>query len=777
MGIKSNVIRLDAVEKVTGAAKYTEDLIPANALVGKTLHSTIANGEVVAIDIEEALKVPGVVDIVTCFDVPNHKYATCGHPFSLDPSHADVKNKTILTSRVRYYGDEIAAVVAEDHLAAQKALEKIKVEYKVFEPVLTPEAAVESGNDLHSLSPRNELARMDFQITPDGKVDFYKGEFSTDPHIGGHKDLKGTKFYVPPQQHCHIENICCFAYISDRKIVIVTPNQATHTLRRNVAEAVGLPIGNIRIVKPYMGGGFGNKQDTYYEPLAAFLTMRLGGRCISFTMSREETFVNSRTRHAMDLWSAVSVNDKGRITKKGLRINSYSGAYGSNGHAITAYAVTNYFQLYPALEKQVGESATVYTTMPSAAAMRGYGIPQVDFAMECQMDDIAMEHGWDPVEFRRKNMMEKGFLDPFDRFHCASNGLEECLDKGCVMIDWKERRKAYDEFNKKSAGIKKGVGMALFAYKTGVYPIQLETASCRILLNEDGSVQVQVSATELGQGSDTVFAQMVSEVTTIPEDKVFVIGKQDTDTSPHDAGAYASRQTYVSGSAVKQTAEILRQKILNRAALLYNEDEEKLNLTYEHVVAADGTVLGSIADVALKMQYINDIKIDSEHITAESTYTMRNNAFSFGASFVDLEVDVSIGKIKINRVVAVHDSGTILNPQLASAQVHGGVAMGLGYALSEQMLFDGKTGKMLNDNLLDYKIPTSMDIPPIEVAFIETYESTGPFGNKALGEPPLIPQAPAVRNAVLHATGVGINSLPLTSDHLIRAFSKAGLIE
>lgn len=777
MGIKNSIPRLDAVDKVTGAAKYTEDLIPSNALVGKTLHSTIANGMVRSIDVEEARKVPGVVDILTCFDVPEWEYATCGHPLSLDPAHADVANKRMLTRRVRYYGDEIAAVVAENALAAQKALETIRVEYEELPPLLTPEAAVASGICLHEKSPDNQGGRMDFSIGEDQTVRFYQGAFSTDPCIGGHADLRGTKFHVPAQQHCHIENICCFAYMSGRKIVVVSPNQAPHTLRKHISDALGIPAGRVRVVKPYVGGAFGNKQDMFYEPLAALFTMRLGGRCVAFVMSREETFVNSRTRHAMDIWAAACVDDAGRITKKGVRLNAYSGAYGTNGHAVAAYAVTNYFQLYPALGEQVGESATVYTNMPSAGAMRGYGIPQVDFAMECQMDDLAMEHHWDPVEFRKKNMMGQHFLDPFDRFRCASNGLEQCIDRGCELVDWRAKRQAYDDFNRTSPNLKKGLGMAVFAYKTGVYPIQLETASCRMLLNDDGSLQVQVSATELGQGSDTVFAQIASEITTIPEEQVYVVSCQDTDVSPHDAGAYASRQTYVSGSAVKQTAQLLREKILDRAARLYGAEPDALTLSSGQITGRDGTVLGTVGDVAIRMQYTNSTELDSEHLTAESTYTMRNNAFAFGASFVDLEVDVPIGKIKINRVTAVHDSGQILNPALARAQVHGGVAMGIGYALTEQMLFDPKTGKMRNNNLLDYKIPTAMDIPPIDVEFVETYESTGPFGNKALGEPPMIPQAPAIRNAVLHATGVAIRELPLTPERLIHAFLQAGLVQ
>ncbi|MEI3298951.1 molybdopterin cofactor-binding domain-containing protein [Dysosmobacter welbionis] len=246
MGIKNSIPRLDAVDKVTGAAKYTEDLIPINALVGKTLHSTIANGTVRAIDVDEAWKIPGVVDILTCFDVPDWEYATCGHPLSLDPAHTDVANKRILTKRVRYYGDEIAAVVAESDLAAQKALEAIRVEYEELPPLLTPEAAVISGIPLHEKSPDNQGGRMDFIIDESQNVRFYQGTFSMDPCIGGYVDLRGTKFHVPAQQHCHIENICCFAYMSGRKIVVVSPNQAPHTLRKHISDALGIPTGRIR---------------------------------------------------------------------------------------------------------------------------------------------------------------------------------------------------------------------------------------------------------------------------------------------------------------------------------------------------------------------------------------------------------------------------------------------------------------------------------------------------------------------------------------------------
>ena len=776
MGVGKSISRLDAFEKATGTAKYVEDLLPCNALIAKVLHSTIANGVVKSINIDEALKMPGVETIVTCFDVPNVLYATAGHPLSLDPNHTDIKDKLILEKRVRYYGDDIAAVVADNALNAQKALEKIVVEYEEYEPLLTPQASINSGIAIHESRPSNEKARMDFDIKK-GEVNSYTGKLSTDMCIGGREDLKSTLYSVPPVHACHIENNSCFAYMEGRKMIVVSCNQVPNTLRRNVSEATQMPLGDVKVIKPFLGGGFGNKQDTLYEPLAALLSKKLGGRCVAVVLSREETFVNTRTRHGMDLYTALDVYDDGKIKKKGIRINSNGGAYGAHGHAVAAYAVTNYFQVYTAEETQIGESSTAYTTLPSAGALRGYGIPQLAFALESQMDDMAKEMGWDPIDFRKKNMMKLGFLDPFDKFYVESNGLEECVDKGRKLMFWDKKRREYDEFNKTSMDIKKGVGMAIFAYKTGVYPIQVENAACRIVLNEDGSIQVQIGATELGQGSDTVFAQMASEILTIPESKIHVISTQDTDITPYDSGAYASRQSYVSGGAVKKTAQVMKDKIIESAANIAKISKDNLTIENENIInESTKEIINSISGVAKFMNYTNDHS-QTEHITAEATYTCLNNCFAFGVSYADVEVDVPIGKINIKNIIALHDSGKILNPQLAKGQIHGGVAMGVGYAISEQLLFDPKTGKPLNNNFLDYKIPTAMDIPEMESYFIETYEPSGPYGNKAIGEPPLISQAPAIRNAVLHATGVPINKLPMSPQNLVHEFIKSGLIE
>lgn len=777
MGIGKNVKRMDALPKVTGSAKYVEDLIPANAFYVKVVHSTIANGRVLSIHTEQAQNMPGVELIMTCFDVPENCFATAGAPVTFAPAEEMVRDRRILTQRVRYYGDDVAAVVADTPLHAQLAAEKIRVEYEEYTPMFTPEAAIGASCVLHEAFPENELARMDFRISEGTNPEYYHGTFSTCEQIGGMDDLPTANYQVSPVHACHLENNCCFAYMEGEKLTVVSCNQVPFSLRRNLSVALGIPLGNIRIVKPYIGGGFGNKQDTMYEPLAALASMRLGGHCIAVVLTREETFINTRTRHGFSMKLAAQFDSSGKMKKRGIRIHSNGGSYATHGHAVAAYAVTNNFQTYVTEGLQIGESSTAYTNLPAAAAVRGFGIPQLAFAMESHMDDIAQANGWDPLELRLRNLQQNGFVDPFDKFTVQSCGISDCVRKGRELTQWDSRRREYDAFNRTSAPLKKGLGMAVFSYKTGVYPIQLENAACRIVMNEDGSAQIQVGAIELGQGSDTVFSQMVSEITTIPESRLTMVSKQDTDISPYDSGAYASRQTYVSGGAVKKAAKLLKYKLLDYAARIYGLSADELDLQNEMIVSKkEEKAICSIAQVCCHMNFINDLKTETTQITAEATYTADNICFAYGASFVDLEVDIPLGRVNIHKIYAIHDSGRILNPQLAAAQIHGGVAMGVGYALGEELCYHPKTGEMLNPNLLDYKFPTSMDIPPMEVHFIETNEPSGPFGNKGLGEPPMIPQAPAIRNAILHATGVGIRRLPMNPQNLVHEFLAAGLI-
>lgn len=764
MGVGKNILRVDAYGKVTGDAKYTADLMPPGLLVAKVVRSAIANGVVRKFDLEEALKTPGVVKIVTCFDVPDFQFPTAGHPWSVEEAHQDIADRKLLNARVRVYGDEIAAVVAEDEISAARAAGLIKVEYEEYEPLLTPEAAMaESAVRIHEETPGNIIKHTGFRL---GEKT-YEEVKAAEPEL-----IELDRVYrVQSVQHCHLELPVSYAYQENDKIVVVSSTQIPHIVRRVIGQALGMPLGRIRVIKPYIGGGFGNKQDVLYEPLNAFLCQQVGGRGVKLEVSREETLGCTRVRHAMEMRVKALARQDGALAARKLEAFSNQGGYASHAHAIVANTANEFKQIYDQGQTLETDSYTVYTNIATGGAMRGYGIPQSAFATECMADDLALRLNMDPLEFRLKNCMKAGYEDPHTHIKFNSYGLEKCIRKGSDLIGWEEKRRLYAS---QTGPVRRGIGMAIFCYKTGVYPISLETASCRMILNQDGSVQLQMGATEIGQGADTVFAQMAAEVTGITEDKIYVMSTQDTDITPFDTGAYASRQTYVGGKAVRQTGGILKERILDYACYMLGIPAEKLDLRDNTVVDKEsGERLLKLPELAATAFYSLD---KSVHITAESTSHCKDNTFASGACFAEVEVDMPLGRIKVLNILNVHDSGTLINPKLAEAQVHGGMSMGLGYALSEELLFDQKTGRPLNDNLLDYKLPTSMDTPDLQAVFVEISDETGPFGNKALGEPPAIPVAPALRNAVLQATGVAVNSLPLTPQKLVAHFQEAGLI-
>ena len=399
--------------------------------------------------------------------------------------------------------------------------------------------------------------------------------------------------------------------------------------------------------------------------------------------------------------------------------------------------------------------------------MRGYGIPQAMWAVECHTDDVARAIGMEPVEFRRKNLMKKGFYHEFSKNELYFDTFNECMDKAIAYIDYYGKLKKYQN---QTGPVRRGIGCSVFWYNTAVYPISLETSSARMVLNQDGTVQLHLGATEIGQGGDTVFSQMAAETIGIPTEDVHIVSFQDTDTAPFDTGAYASRQTYVTGKAIQKTGRIFRARVLEYAAEVLQLDQAALDIRGRDVVEkTSGAALLSLEALAMEAFYSLE---HSVHITAEATSHCKENTFAFGCCFAEVEV----GKVKIRNMVNVHDSGKLINPALAEAQVHGGMSMGIGYALSEEMKFDDR-GRLLNGNLLDYKLPTAMDHPELHALFVETDDPSGPFGNKALGEPPSIPVAPAIRNAILQATGVALNRLPMNPQRLVEAFTAAGLID
>lgn len=756
--IGKSVPRVDAYDKVTGRAKFTDDLILDKCLVAKVYHAKIGNGIVKSIDTSAAEALDGVVKVVTYQDVPDHCYPTPGHPWSVELAHQDVADRNLLTGRIRYYGDDIAAVIAEDEVTASRALRLIKVEYEEYPVEIHPKKSMwGSRPPVHLDKKDNVLARSNYFI---GNVEEGLKQSET---------VVKRSYKTPIVQHCHIENPISYAYMENGKIVVVTSTQIPHIVRRVIGQALGIPWGNIRVIKPYIGGGFGNKQDVLYEPLNAFLTTLVGGRVVKLDVTREETFCNTRSRHSIEYDLTAGVDKDGKLLAKEMFAVSNQGAYASHGHAIAANGLTAW-RLQYACPNIKGEAYTVYSNTPVAGAMRAYGIPQAAFAIECFMDDIAHEIGMDPLEFRKKNLIEGYYEDAYLKPIAANtNGIFECLKKGAEYIHWDEKRR---EYANQTGDIRRGVGMALFCYKTGVWPISLEISGARMSLNQDGSVQLQVGATEIGQGADTVFSQMAAETLHMGMDKIHITSSQDTDISPFDTGAYASRQSFVTGTAVKECAELLYKKILDYARTLLPEEKRELSLQDGWILAGEEQVL-SLEKLALESYYSLS---NSSVITAEISTQVKKNTIATGCCFAEVEVDLKLGKISILDIINVHDSGKLLNPQLAEMQVHGGMSMSMGYGLSEELMLDEKTGRPLNGTLLDYKLMTTMDTPDLKAEFVELDDPMGPYGNKALGEPPAIPGAPAIRNAVLHATGVAFNENPLTPQRLIDGFMKAGLI-
>lgn len=759
--IGKSVNRIDAVAKVTGQARFTDDFFRPGTLVAKYLRSRIAHGRVKKIDTGRAKKLPGVEAVFTFEDVPKNKFATAGHPYSLDPEGRDVEDRLLLTDHIRYWGDEIAVVVAQDDLVLHEALKRIDVTYEEYEPLLTPEAAMAGGaREIHAGS-KNIVG---------------KSHYAVGGNIG--KALEDSDFVLEGQyrtqitQHCHMENHIACAYMDDLDhIVVVSSTQIPHIVRRIVGEALRLPLGRIRVIKPYIGGGFGNKQDVILEPMVAFLTLNFGGRPVRMDLTREEGMIGTRVRHPFDVTIKLGLNKGGTLKALDVDAISNTGAYASHGHSVVGAAGSKFRYLYPRSSIRF-HAKTIYTNIPTAGAMRAYGTPQVIFPLECMMEDAARRIGMDSVEFRLKNVARHGDADPLTGKKFESCGIVECLQRGKKLIQWDKKRSTWPK--EQTGPVRRGLGVACFSYASGTYPVCMEIAGARLILNQDGSVHIQVGATEIGQGSDTILAQMAAETLGIPFEDMHLVSTQDTDVTPFDSGAYASRQTYVAGNAMFRAATELKKKILEHAGLMTGIAVDDLDVSGGNIVdkSDPNRFIIAVRKVAMDVYYDKD---RGGQLTSDVSYKTRTNAPTFGCTFVELEVDVPLCKVDIKEIYNIHDSGVIVNPVTAKGQVHGGVAMGIAAGLYEELQVDPESGYIYNNNFLDYKIPTIVDVPDIGCEFVEIFEPTSGYGNKSLGEPPIISPPPAIRNAILDATGVPIYELPMTPKTLFRYFKEAGM--
>lgn len=739
VSIGQRAVRLDGVAKVTGAAVYAGDIRLPGMLHAKVLRSPYAHARIRHIDTVRARELKEVVAVITPADVPRIPINPAGHPYPDSPPI----DYYILDWESRYVGDPVAAVAAESEEAAVAALRAIQVDYEVLPAVFDEVEALKPGAPL---------------VHEDGNLAALTGFSHGDVERGFREaDLVVEEEYrTQIVQHCPLEpHACVCALDPSGRLVVWSSTQIPFTLRRLLAQALDLPYGVVRVIKCEVGGGFGSKQDLVQESICAALAMK-ARRPVRLVYSREEDIGATRTRHAAVFRLKSGVSKDGCLLSRELQVITNTGAYASHGPSVTAYMGGMWAPLYRSPNLRF-EGKTVYTNLPVAGAMRAYGVPQVCYALESHMDEIARRLGLDPIEFRCRNLVRAGDVDPVSGRIIQTCGLEECLRKGASAIGWNQPRAS-------TGSLRRGLGVACFAYASGTGPEGKEIAAARVRLNEDGSVTLFLGTGEIGQGTDTALAQIVAEELGIPLSAVS-LAPVDTDVSPFDLGSYASRQTFVTGSAVRKAARELRELVLLVAARLLDCTPESLRQQHGVIWRSDGGGRLSLRDIGLESYYGScqgTLEVEAHHVPT-------SNPLAFGAQFAEVEVDLETGKVRVLRLVAAHDVGCALNPTLVEGQIDGGAAMGIGYALTEQLVYDPKNGTVLSTNFLDYKIPTSNDIPDVESILVETFDPEGPYGAKAVGEPPTIPTAPAISNAFFAATGARLRSLPLTPEKVWRA--------
>src|SRR5579883_249260 len=762
--------RVDARPLVTGAPVYASEFEMPDMLYGRILHSPHAHANIVTIDASRALALPGVHAVLTWRDVPRVRHTTAGQPYpELSPY-----DMYLLDNKVRYVGDWVAFVAAETAELAEEALGLIDVTYEALPAVFDPLEAMKDGApQLHEPDTHHPNYG-----THNGEI--YDASHNTSAHdllIRGDFDAAMAEADLPVEgeyrvqriAHCALEPHISIAYLDPyERLNVVSSTQVPYHTRRQLAEALALPISRVRIIKPRVGGGFGSKQEMLLEPVAGALALATR-RPVRVDYSRSEEFSAGRFRHPMIMRLRIGLKRDGTILAIDMHSIGNTGAYGTHGFTVVRSSGHKTLCLYRARAYRF-RADVAYTNTPIAGAMRGYGAPQGFFALESLIDECAHAISMDPLEFRRKNHVQRGDYDPIDTeiidgitvYHRRFNscGLAECVERGAAAIGWGQ------PFERVAGPIRRGRGMATAMQGSGVAGFEIGGAS--IKLNEDGSFNVMTGATDIGQGSDTVLAQIAAEALGVGLDKI-IMHSADTDISVFDYGSYASSTTYITGKGVELAAREVRRQMLAVAADLLTVPAEQLDI-HDSVIWADGAPTRlTIADIALETLYGNH----RQQIMGKGDFSIHDSPAPFYAQFAEVEVDIETGQVRVTRLVNALDLGRAINPTLASGQVEGAVTMGLGYALSEEVKLDDK-GRVRNPGFVDYKLFTTLDMPRMTTILVEDHEPTGPFGAKSAGEVPINGPAPAIANAVFDAIGVRIRDLPITPEKILAALDKQG---
>ena len=759
-------IKLDAKKLAMGRPVFTGDIYMEGMLYGALLTSPHAHARIKNIDTSKARALPGVHAVLTYKDVPRVKYASGGQSYPQPLPYDQVS----LDNKVRHVGDRVAIVAAETPEIAQKALELIDVDYEILPVVVDPEKAMQEGapvihdeEDTDGIydRQRNIVHHIEAEV---GDIDkaFAEADFI----------YEGT-YRTPKQQQAHLEpHVCVTYWDEDDRLVIRSSTQVPFHIRRMVAPLIGLPIKKIRVIKPRIGGGFGNKQELILEDLCSHLTIATG-RPVYMEYTREQEFISSRSRHANIIHYKIGVKGD-KVTAASLYLIGDTGAYGAHGLTVNMVGGFKGLTLYnPPNAKFTAD--VVYTNTPPAGAFRGYGAMQCQYAIEVIMEEIAAELGLDVVEFKRKNWLKVGENMYLSKSlgegregveqSLQTSALEECVEIGLQATDFKKKRQA----NRNQDGrYRHGIGMAVVMHGSGI--ANLDMAAATLKMNDDGSFNLLIGATDLGTGSDTILAQMAAEVLSIPVNDIIVYSS-DTDFTPFDTGAYASSTTYISGSAVKKAALEIKKQILEHAAFMLRlPDTTGLTLKDKHVIASDGRKL-SLAEIAL-----SSLHQENQHqIMATASHVSPVSPPPTAAQFAEIVLDTKTGRIDVKRLLMVVDCGRVINPVTAAGQVEGGMSQALGFAIQEEMLFD-ENGKPLNPSFGKYRIPRAAKMPAMDVIFVQTDEPSGPFGAKSVSEIAIDGVAPAIASAIHDATGVWMRELPYTPARVKSALQQAGMV-
>ncbi|MBU0713194.1 molybdopterin-dependent oxidoreductase [bacterium] len=760
--------KIDSLSLATGTSKFVDDFKLKDPLYLALLYSPHAHAEIVAIDDTEARKLSGVVDVFHFKNVKPILHTTAGQGFP-EPSPYDT---VLFDTKMRFVGDRVAMVAAESRETAAEAIKLINVEYNVLEPLFDSEKAMsESAPKLHGpdrFTPIGAKYEPDKNLAAEVEIgfgDLKKGEEEADFII----DQTYKAHYG---SHCAQEPHAAISFFDEMgRLVIVSTTQVPFHVRRIVSKVCEFPLAKIRVIKPRIGGGFGGKQEVFLEQLVALTTIK-HKRPAKIVLSRKEVFQNSRTRHPVRVRLRTGVKNDGEITFLEMDSLLNSGAYGTHALTVLSNCGAKVLPLFNKIENMHFIGRSVYTNLPVGGAYRGYGATQGYFALNQQLDMITRKLDIDLLEYIKKYHIKVG--ETSQVFKALGEGtegvtqyvnsckLDECIDIGAKEIGW------YDKRGKKITNGDKarGVGLSVAMQGSGI-PL-VDMAAAYMKMNDDGSFNLDIGATDIGTGSDTVLAQIAAEVLGVELDKMIVLSS-DTDRTPFDVGAYASSTTYVSGGAVKKCAEKIREQILDVAVKMMAADKSDLELVDGKVNDSKNNKCISLSDVAVHALYTEN----QFQIQAGASQIVEQSPPPFIAQFVEVEVDKKTGEVNVIKFVSVADCGQALNPILAEGQIDGAVVNGICYALTEQYKFSAN-GNLLTKHFRDYKIWTAADLPEIKTIIVDSHEESGPFGAKSVGEIGINGPMPAIANAIYDAVGVRLFEAPFTPAKVYREMKKTG---